>query len=111
VNVDFALPNGFKLNPLQPVKYKITAEGEQPLVAADQLNKRREAKSEESSATFTIPTSAKAGEATLLVSLTYGYCRDGNGGVCKVGTAHWKVKLATSNQGTAKTLQLLVSAK
>jgi hypothetical protein len=111
VNVDFKLPEGFKLNPLQPVKYKITAEGQQPLVAAEALKGRREAKSEEKSASFPIPTSAMAGEATLLISITYGYCRDGKGGVCKVGSANWKVAVTTSNNGMNKSIQLSTTGK
>ncbi|MBS0203331.1 MAG: redoxin domain-containing protein [Planctomycetes bacterium] len=89
--VDFKLPDGFKLNPLLPVKYKVATEGNSTLVPAEHQNVRSEATTEGDSATFKVPVSKKTGSGTLLVSVTYGYCRDGKGGLCKVDTIKFKV--------------------
>ena len=87
--VEFTLPEGFKLNPLFPAKYKVATDGD--LISADQQNVRHELATEGDAAKFKVPVAKKTGKATLLVSVTYGYCRDGKGGLCKVDTVTFKV--------------------
>jgi DNA-binding beta-propeller fold protein YncE len=107
--VEFALPADFKLNPLLPVKYKLSAEGD--LIAADQQNVRMEAASEGTTATFKIPVAKKAGSSTLSITVTYGYCREGKGGLCKVDTLKFKVPVELAAGGDAKPITLKASPK
>lgn len=109
--IEFSLPPTFKLNSLLPVKYKVVAEGDANLVAADQQNVRMEATSEDATATFKVPVAKKAGKATLLISVTYGYCRDGNGGLCKIDTVKFKVPVELAADGDAKPVLLKASPK
>ena len=109
--VDFTFPEGMKLNELLPVSYKLKAEGDQSLVAASELNVKQEATSKGTTASFSIPTVKPAGQATYLLSVTYGYCRDGNGGVCKVGTTHWKIPVRLKENARPKGVNLKVTAK
>ncbi len=109
--VAFDLPEGYKLNELLPVSYRVKVDGDQTLIAADQLNVKREATSENNTAKFAVPTTAKTGEATLLLAVTYGYCRDGNGGVCKVGTIQWKIPVWLKQGATVDAVKLKVKAK
>jgi len=111
VQVNFVLPDDFKLNKLLPVSYRLMAEGDQSLVAADQLNVKQQAESAESSATIRIPTKAKTGDGTFVLTVTYGYCRDGNGGVCKVGSASYKLPVTLSESGSAASINLKIKAK
>ena len=111
--VEFALPEDFKLNPLLPVKYKLTVEGNDGLVAADQQNVRLEATTSDdgSTAKFKVPVAKKTGNGTLLISLTYGYCRDGKGGLCKIDTVKFKVPVELAAGGETKPVTLKASPK
>ena len=111
IEVEFTLPDGYKLNPLLPVSYRVKTEGDQTLISKDLLNQKQEAVTEKLISRMTIPTSAKSGEAVVLVSVTYGYCREGTGGVCKVATSHWKIPVSLKDGGSAIPIKLTVKAK
>ena len=111
MNVEFTLPEGYKLNPLLPVTYRLAVEGEQSLIAADQLNTRTEATTEGEATQFRIPVAQQTGRATLLVTLTYGYCRDGKGGLCKVDSVRFKLPIELAAKAEAKSVTLKVSPK
>ena len=82
------------------------------LIPEDQLlDVKRESTSEGTTTTLAIPTAKKTGEATLLLSVTYGYCRDGNGGVCKVATSHWKIPVLLKDGAKGKVVKLQATAK
>ena len=110
-NVEFALPEGYKLNSLLPVTYRLGVEDEQSLIAADQLNARTEATTDGESTKFRIPVAKQTGRATLLVTLTYGYCRDGKGGLCKIDSVKFKLPVELSAKAEAKSVTLKVSPK
>ncbi len=111
VDVEFTLPEGYKLNPLLPVTYRLGVEGEQSLIASDQLNKKTEATTDGESTKFRIPVTQKTGRVTLLVTLTYGYCRDGKGGLCKVDSVKFKLPVELAAKAEAKSVTLKVSPK
>jgi DNA-binding beta-propeller fold protein YncE len=111
VRVEIELPEGYKLNELLPVTGKLKAIGDQSLLAKDQLDVKHEAVSEGTVARFPVPTAKETGQGTFLMSITYGYCRDGNGGVCKIGTSHLKVPVVLKDGNKGKSLNLKVSAK
>ena len=108
-NIEFALPEGYKLNTLLPVSYRLDVEGEQTLIAADQLNVRTKATIERDAIKFRIPVAQQTGSATLLMTLTYGYCRDGKGGLCKVDTVKLKLPVELAAKAEAKSVMLKVS--
>ena len=110
-HVEFTLPEGYKLNPLLPVTYRVAADNEQSLVAADQLNTRIKATTDDKGTTFRIPVTKSAGSATLLVTLTYGYCRDGKGGLCKLDSVKFKLPIELTAKTEAKSVTLKVSPK
>jgi len=110
-HVTFALPDGYKRNPLLPVKCRLAVEGEQSLIAAEQWNRKIDVTTESDSTTFRIPVARQTGRATLLLTLTYGYCRDGQGGLCKVDTVTLKLPIELSATADAKSVALSVSPK
>jgi thiol-disulfide isomerase/thioredoxin len=89
--IAFELPEGFKLNKLAPVTYTLAAADGPPLVAAGKLNVRAEANVTESEAAFDVPLVAKSGGGTIDVTLSYSFCRDGTGGVCRFAKQRWRV--------------------
>ena len=110
-HVEFTLPEGYKLNPLLPVTYRVAADNEQSLVAADLLNIRTEVTTDDKGTTFRIPVTKPAGSATLLVTLTYGYCRDGKGGLCKIDSVRFKLPVELAAKAESKSVTLKVSPK
>lgn len=111
VRVEFTLPEGYKLNPQLPVTYRLAVDGEQSLIAADQINVRQEATTNDKGTSFRIPSAQQTGRATLLVTLTYGYCRDGKGGLCKLDSVRFKIPVELSAKAEAKSVTLKVAPK
>ena len=102
----FKLPEGYKLNKLAKVSFKLDAAGEQPLIAAEQLKSRHTAEVTDEIATATIPLAAQTGEAKLALSLSFSYCRDGVGGLCKLKTSKWTIPIKVSAEGKSSTIKL-----
>jgi sugar lactone lactonase YvrE len=103
VRIAFELPEGFKLNQLGPVTYTLTAVGEQTLIAGKQFGVRAEAVKGEADATIAVPLAAQSGAGTYELSLSYTFCRDGTGGVCRFAKQAWRVpvELAADAAGEA----------
>jgi thiol-disulfide isomerase/thioredoxin len=96
VTVELTLPEGYKLNPDFPLSATVSAEGGGKSVLGDAAGKRIKASADDGAVRFDLPLSGETGESNLRIALSYGYCRDGNGGVCKVRTAHWLLPLAVT---------------
>jgi hypothetical protein len=109
--VRFKLPQGYKLNPLAKVNYTLAADGAQNLIAANQLNARRAAESDGQLASISIPLSAQSGEAKLTLSVSFSYCRDGVGGLCKLQTSRWSIPVKVAADGKTSTIQVEASAE
>lgn len=105
--IQFELPEGFKLNQLGQVTYTLNAAGEQGLIGVDQLNVRGEATAGELEATIEVPLAEQSGAATLELAVSYTYCREGTGGVCRFAQQAWSVpvELATDAEADGVTLE------
>jgi len=111
VSIDITLPEGFKLNPLAPVTYRLNVEGDQKVIPADSLGAREEATvTEDGQVKVSVPLQSNEGNATLLLTLSYNYCRDGKSGVCKIGVTTWKIPVTLAETG-ASDLKLSATAK
>jgi len=44
----------------------------------------------------------------LMLALSYGYCRDGVGGLCKLKTTRWHIPVEVTAEGKQKTIKLAV---
>lgn len=100
------LPKGYKLNKLAAVTYKLATDGEQNLIADDQFLVRRRAKTNGNTATVSVPLANKNGKATLQLALTYAFCRDGVGGLCKLKTVRWRIPVEVSADATQTAITL-----
>ncbi len=105
-SIELRLPDGYKLNPSSSAVYRGKAIGENTLIAADALGERHEAEIVDGRAIVKFPVSG-AGKATVQVTLTYAYCRDAAGGLCKLGSTTWEVPLNSdpAAKGAAISLQ------
>lgn len=81
------LPEGYQLNPLFPVSFKVKQTGGESVIVDELLGKRLMA--DVSAGTprlqLTVATAAQ-GEGTYAVQVSFGYCSDGKSGLCKVAT-------------------------
>ncbi len=111
IEVGFQLPDGYKLNEDVPLKYSLEAVEDQTLIAAEQLKKRQTAELQDAKAVVALPLAVRSGRAMLKLTLTYGYCREGKGGLCKLGTTSWKIPLEVANDAKADKLILTASPK
>ena len=102
----FKFPEGYKLNKLAKVTYKLEVIGDQKVIAADQLKGRHEAEVNDGVASASIPLVAQTGEAKLALSLSFSYCRDGVGGLCKLKTSKWNIPIKVSADGKSSTIKL-----
>ncbi|MFN7768256.1 MAG: thioredoxin-like domain-containing protein [Planctomycetaceae bacterium] len=108
VELNVELPEDYKLNPQLPPSFRVqTAEGVK-LVAADALEGKQEAELVEGQETIRlkIPLISGARQGDLKLQVTFGYCRAGTGGLCKLKTLAWKIPLQVDPQSTQKQLGL-----
>lgn len=111
--VTLELPPNYKLNKLAPLTYRVAAPEAQGLVSAEHLGQREqiEAPEEGSLLKFSVPLAAKTGKGELHLTLTYGYCRDGVGGLCKLGTATWIIPVEVAADGETAAIKLQAAPK
>ena len=106
--VKLAIPDGFKLNSLAPVTYRLQAKGAQSVIAAEQLDQRDSATVSGDWATIQVPLASPTGSGRFQLSLTYSYCRDGTGGVCKLKSAAWNIPLTLAQKSELQQISLQV---
>lgn len=107
--VSFELPAEFKLNKEYPLRAKITADGAQSVIPADNVGKSVSGKIEGDKAVFELPATGTAGKGKLTITVSYSYCRGGQSGVCKLGSAKFNVPLEAVEDGQ-KQLELKAPA-
>lgn len=107
--IAFKFEDDYKLNKLAPVAYKLSAVGTQSLIDPSQLNKRKKADSDDSSATVTLPTTGQEGTVNLELSVSYQYCRDGVGGVCRISNKKWMIPVKLSQAAKNNTVELIAT--
>ena len=96
IEISFKLPEGYKLNEEAPASCRLHATAPTDLIAADQLAKRHRAVLGDHKLVVTVPLAKKSGKASFVASLSFTYCREGVGGLCKLGSAQWTVPVEVS---------------
>jgi len=102
INVKFEFADGYHLNQLAPLVYKLTAGENQKVVAAESLNKRSRGTAQETTATIPLTLTGETGETKLTVTINYQYCKDGTGGLCKFGSQQWTLPLTVAATGPSE---------
>jgi len=107
LHVTFELPAEFKLNMLAPVVVQWKSLDGDAVVHADVLAARQKVTAEGLEANIPIAL-AGVGSGNYEVTISYSFCRDGTGGVCRFGKVKYKLPLNVSQNETAETLKLLI---
>jgi hypothetical protein len=109
VEIEAILPAGFKLNTLATPLVTFSEAGSTKLLSPEKSDKRLAGTAVGNKISAEIPLTA-VGSTTLNIDLNYQYCRDGNGGICKVGSTGWTIPLTLSEQAPDNNLKLSVKA-
>ena len=107
------VPSGFKLNREFPISCRGTM-AKPALVDPQWLDKRHRLTLPDATANAdtanqveaSVPLVANSGASELKLSLTYGYCREGEGGLCKLQTTTWSVPMEVASDGAASPIRL-----
>jgi thiol-disulfide isomerase/thioredoxin len=109
LRVQIGLPPGWKMNELAPNGYRVVAKAATGPVDRAAIGKTIRLSAPTSSFAIELPVRGE-GEDLLDVSVTYYYCQEGGGGLCKVGSAAWTVPIEIKPTATA-VIDLSHSAK
>jgi DNA-binding beta-propeller fold protein YncE len=109
IEFSFELPAGSKLNKEAPITCRLRATEPTQWLSSAQLSKRHHVTLEEqgNKARVSIPAALKTGRAVLEVALSFTYCRDGVGGLCKLGSERWTVPIEVSAAGGETSVHLV----
>ena len=101
IKVALNVPAGYKLNELAPVIYEAAAVVEQPLIPVDALDARDEVSSvTEGTAVIELPLTGQPGEATITLTVNYGYCStDPSNALCRLASASWQIPIVVNTDG------------
>ena len=110
VHVTFELPEEFKLNKLAPVTVQWQAISGDAVVEAGVLATRQKLTTDGLEASSQASLSAN-GSGVYLLTVSYSYCRDGTGGVCRFGKVKYKLPLTVSAEGTSEAIELKIKAE
>jgi DNA-binding beta-propeller fold protein YncE len=114
LRIQIDLPVGFHMNPLAPLSYQIDAaasSGAAGLVDRRSLKQRVTVEKPSGNFDIRLPLQGTAGSDTLLVRVEFFYCREGAGGVCKAGSAVWKVPIQVDPAATGDMVVLHCRAR
>lgn len=111
LRLDAALPLGYKVNPLAPLVYQIEAVGDVGPLDAQSLGKLAKADESKLPLEIAIPVTADAGEATLRIGLSYYYCADDPGGLCKMASVQWTAPLQLDSAAETTVLPLTAASE
>jgi hypothetical protein len=73
------------------------------------LNVRGEARKGELEATIDVPLANQEGSGTFELALSYTYCREGTGGVCRFAKQAWSVPIELTGDAEAGEVPLTAS--
>jgi thiol-disulfide isomerase/thioredoxin len=93
------LPAEHKVNTATPVTVRLKPVADQMLIAADNLGVRHEVAEVDGRLQVKIPLAAAAGQGEYEVMLVVPYCREGVGGLCRLGQRTYRLPLVVTADG------------
>lgn len=116
LDVHLELPPGFKINPMAPLTYRVErvaasgkpdhAEGASKLVRDEALGRPVRVRPPASAFEIAVPVSTDSGKDLLRVTVSYYYCQEGAEGVCKAGSAVWRIPVEWRPQAADSVIPL-----
>lgn len=94
--VSLQLPEGYKVNPQAPLSYRVKSTTAQGPVDRTAIGKTTKVSPPSADFEIALPVATAEGADSLDVTVTYYYCKDGPGGLCKMGRVTWAVPVKLS---------------
>lgn len=104
--VRLKLPDGYKINPDAPMKYRVMAASEQGPVDRAAIGELVNVEQPSATPRIDVPVTATTGTDSLKVSLVYFYCQQTDRGICKQGAVTWTVPLEISPEAKYEVVTL-----
>lgn len=105
--IDFALPDGFKLNPLYEVNVRVASRENAGLVAESALQDRLQGEDAVSATRIVVPLTGRPSSDVLTLTVSFQYCREGQGAICRPGQYQFEVPVTVADSGES-TLSLKI---
>ena len=104
--IQLKLPPEHKVNPAIPTTLQLIPQGDQSLIAGENLKTRLEAVATETGLSVTVPLAQNAGTGNYEIRLVVPYCRDTTSGLCRLGQKTWQIPLTLDPAATAQSITL-----
>ncbi len=116
LRVELEFPEGYKINPLAPLEYRLENADQADAGAAGVIVRTgfgKPIRVEPPAAEFEIrlPVKGETGRDVVQVAVDYYYCREGAEGLCKIGSAAWIVPVELSATAEKAVVRLRHRAK
>lgn len=98
LQLTFELPEGFKLNKAAPLTVQWQAASGDAVVDAAVLSTRQKLQTEGLTAHSPVALAGQ-GSGVYTLTISYSFCRDGTGGVCRFGKVKYKLPLTVAAEG------------
>lgn len=105
------LPADYKLNPRFPHRFRLKTNDRQSFLDEKHFRGKPSLGKDGKLLTVALPIGKVPGKATFELSVTFGYCRHGTGGLCKLKTARWLLPLEVSAKEGTTELTLNIDAE
>ena len=116
LRVELEFPDGYKINPLAPLEYRVDDADQQGANGAGAIlrtgfGKRVRIERPASEFEIRLPVNGPSGRDVVQVAVDYYYCREGSEGLCKIGSAAWIVPVELSAGAEQSVVHLRHRAK
>ncbi len=105
LQVALELPDGYKINPLAPIRYLVEAASDAGPVNREAIGKLVSVEGGMPAFDIELPATT-TGSDKLRVSLGYYYCQSGAEGVCKAGNVIWNLSVSLADDAADSSVQL-----
>jgi thiol-disulfide isomerase/thioredoxin len=106
LEVRLHLPDGYKINPLAPMRYTLSSAETGGVL--DRSSWGKSTKLGEPEANFDVPLRLKSatGQDRVKLLVNYYYCQSDSAGLCKAGTAAWELPIALDGSAATSAVVL-----
>jgi thiol-disulfide isomerase/thioredoxin len=105
LQVELTLPEGYKINPIAPLRYLVQAAGESGPIDRQALGTLKRVETPATTFDIELPVGSDGSEK-LEVTVAYYYCQEGSEGICKAASVVWTLPVEISAAGPESAVKL-----
>jgi hypothetical protein len=111
LSVSLDLPEGYKLNPLAPMSYRIEAAGDTGPIDRSKIGTPVRIEQPSKEFEIAVPVRSNLGVDKLKLTVVYYYCQESDEGLCKMQATAWLVPVKVSPDSGLDRLRLKTQAE